>query len=111
MTGANASRFSVSNIGVRLPAGGWTFIGQLARVNDRSSYTANPGSRDATWLAIGAEYAMSKRTTFYSALGTIDNRNGSQYALGSGGVQQRPGSVAAGNPRSTTLSLGVRHLF
>jgi hypothetical protein len=47
----------------------------------------------------------------YSALGSIDNRNGSQYALGSGGVQTPAGSVPPGNPRSTTLSLGMRHLF
>lgn len=43
--------------------------------------------------------------------GTIDNRNGSQYAPGSGTTQQPAGFVAPGDPRATTLNLGLRHVF
>jgi predicted porin len=111
VTGTRASRFSLTNVGVRVPIGGFVLIAQVARVDDRSEYTVNPGSRDATWIAVGAEYYLSKRTAFYSALGTIDNQNGSQYALGTSGVQQRAGFVSSGDPRSTTMSLGMRHLF
>ena len=50
-------------------------------------------------------------TVLYGALGTVNNRNGSQYALGSGTAQQPAGYVAAGNPRSTTATVGIRHSF
>ena len=33
------------------------------------------------------------------------------YALGTGSAQQPAGFVADGDPRSTTLALGVRHSF
>jgi predicted porin len=84
---------------------------QAVRVQDRSSYAVSTPNRDATWLAIGGEYALSKRTIAYGALASIRNKNGSQYALGSGTVQQAAGFIGAGDPRSTTLSLGIRHLF
>ncbi|CAN5510742.1 porin [soil metagenome] len=111
VTGGNASEFRLFNIGMRYPVGAFTAIAQVVRVDDRSKYAVNPGDRDATWVAIGAEYALSKRTILYGALGSIDNQNGSQYALGSGGVQRPAGAVAAGDPRSTTATLGMRHSF
>jgi len=111
VAGTNASAFRVYNVGARVPFGAMTAIVQLARVDDRSVYAVDPGSRDATWATIGAEYAFSKRTLIYSALGTIGNKNGSQYALGSGTAQQPAGVVAAGNPRATTATIGIRHAF
>lgn len=106
-----AADFRIVNIGVRVPFGALTAIAQVARVIDRTAYAVNPGDRDATRLGIGAEYAMSRRTTAYTSLASIGNRNGSLYALGSGSVQQPAGRVAAGDPRSTTLTMGVRHVF
>jgi predicted porin len=111
VSGGNASEFRLINLGVRVPIDLFTAVFQAVRVDDRSEYAVDPGNRDTNWFAIGGEYAMSKRTTLYSALGTIGNRNGSLYALGSGGVQQPANFVATGNPRSTTATIGVRHLF
>lgn len=111
VTATGASEFRLMNLGVRMPFGAFTGIAQVVQVNDRSTYAVNPGNRDATWLAVGAEYAFSRRTVLYGALGTVNNRNGSQYALGSGTAQQPAGYVAAGNPRSTTATLGIRHSF
>ena len=111
VSGGDASEFQLVNLGVRIPVGNLTAIAQVVRVNDRSRYAVNLGDRDATWFAVGAEYPLSRRTVLYGALGTIDNRNGSQYALGSGGVQQPPNFVDTDDPRSSTLSLGIRHLF
>lgn len=111
VTGTGAADFRIMNVGVRVPFGALTAIAQVARVNDRTAYAVTPGDRDATWFGVGAEYAMSRRTTAYTSLATIGNRNGSMYALGSGTVQQSAGRVAAGDPRSTTLTMGVRHVF
>lgn len=106
-----SSDFRLINLGVRAPLGAASLMAQVVRVQDRSEYRVNPGNRDATWFAVGGEYAFSKRTIAYATLGTVNNRNGSQYALGSGTAQQAANFVAAGNPRSTTLTVGVRHLF
>lgn len=111
VSGSNASEFRIVSVGARVPLGGLIAIAQIARVNDRSHYTVDPGNRDATWLAFGGEYFLSRRTALYGAFGTIDNRNGSQYALGSGGVQQPANFVDSGDPRSKTLTLGLRHVF
>lgn len=111
VAGGSAAEFRLINLGVRVPLGSATAIAQVVRVQDRSQYAVATPDRDATWVAVGGEYALSKRTAFYATLGMIGNRNGSQYALGSGTVQQSAKFVAAGNPRSTTLSLGMRHVF
>ena len=79
--------------------GATTAMAQVVRVRDRFRYAVDPGSRDATWFAIGAEYALSRRATAYTSLGSIGNRNGSQFAIG------------AGDPRPTTLAIGMRTLF
>lgn len=110
--GDDASEFRVASVGVRVPfSTGLTGIAQVARVSDRSEYAVDPGDRDATWVAIGAEYAFSKRTTLYTSAGTISNSNGSQYALGNGGAQQPAGSVGTGDPRAKTFAVGMRHSF
>ncbi len=110
--GANgSSEFRLLNMGARVPVGAFTVIAQLVKVADRSEYAVNPGSRDATWIAVGGEYALSRRTVAFTSIGSIGNQNGSQYAIGSGGAQQPAGYVGAGDPRSTTLTLGVRHSF
>ena len=47
----------------------------------------------------------------YASLGAVGNQNGSRYALGSGSAQQPAGLGGAGDHRSTTLTLGMRHAF
>lgn len=111
VAGSNASEFRLVNLGVRIPVGNTTAIAQVVRVSDRSRYAAATGDRDATWFAIGGEYAFSKRTGAYATIGTIGNQNGSLYALGSGTVQRPANFFGGANRRSTTLTLGMRHNF
>lgn len=111
ITGNRASEFRLTNVGVRVPMGAWTTYAKVTRVQDRSQYAANPGDRDGTWLALGAEYNLSKRTMVYGTVATIGNKNGSNYALGSGTTQQPANAVGAGNPRSRTMVVGLRHAF
>lgn len=106
-----ASEFKLVNLGVRVPIGSAVGIAQVVRVNDDTEYATNPGNRDATWFALGAEYNFSKRTVGYASVASIGNRNGSQYALGSGSVQQPAAFVASGNPRATSVTIGMRHSF
>jgi len=111
VTGANKGDFRQVRFGARVPLGAFTAVAQVSRVKDRSGYAVNPGNRDATWFALGAEYALSRRTLLHASIGTVGYRNGSLYALGSGSVQQAAGRVAAGDPRTTTIVMGVRHSF
>lgn len=103
--------FRVINIGVRVPVGAFIGIAQVARVQDRTTYTLNPGDRDATWWAVGGEYYMSKRTVLYSSVGSIQNQNGSNYALGTGSAQRPAGFVPAGDPKAMGVNVGMRHIF
>ncbi|WP_298233354.1 porin [uncultured Azohydromonas sp.] len=106
-----ASEFRLSNLGVKVPLGATTVFAQVTRIDDRTSYAVDPGSRDATWFGVGAEHALSKRTTLYATAATVGNRNGSSYALGSGTAQQGADAVGAGDPRSKTAVIGIRHVF
>jgi predicted porin len=111
VTGNDASEFRLAQAGVRVPFGRSTLIAQIVRVMDRSNYAVSTGSRDANWFAVGGEHRLSKRTLLYAGIGTVGNQNGSMYALGTGSAQQPSNVVGAGNPRTTTLSLGINHSF
>lgn len=111
VTGDGDGAFRLVNVGLRVPFGRTTAIAQYVRVDDRSAYAVPTGSRDAHFAAVGLEHALSKRTTLHGSVGTVGNRNGSRYTLGSGSAQQRPGILGDGDPRSTTATLGLRHVF
>lgn len=109
--GAREGDFRVYNVGARVPMGAFVAIAQVARVQDRSDYALPTGDRDATWWALGGEYSLSKRTVLYGSVGSIGNQNGSRYVLGTGTAQLPAGLIGSDNPRSTTVGVGVRHLF
>jgi predicted porin len=110
VTGTNKVKFSIANLGVRVPVGPvTTVIAQAARVADRSQYAVDPGNRDATHLAVGVEHFLSRRTMLYASIGTVGNHNGSNYALGTGTAQQSAAFPAAS--RATTAAAGIRHTF
>lgn len=112
VSGTREAKFQLLNVGWRYQMSTQVgLIAQYVRVQDRSDYTVSPGSRDANWLAIGGEYALSKRTTMYATLGTIDNRNGSAYLLGSSAAQQPANAIGPSDPRASTLVTGIRHVF
>jgi predicted porin len=111
ISSGGASDFGLINVGMRIPIDQFVAIWQVTRVQDRSDYLVSPGGRDATWLAIGGEYYISKRTNAYVSVGTVNNRNGSAYALGTGAAQQPAGVVALGDPRAKAMGVGIRHTF
>src|SRR5450830_1235375 len=84
-------------IGVTAPAGPGTFLASYQRKNDRSSF-----NQDANAWGIGYVYPVSKRTNFYAAYGSIDNKNGAGYTVAN---NTEVGSGDKG------FNLGVRHSF
>lgn len=70
----------------------------------------------ATQYAFGADYALSKRTNFYSAYSLIDSSSarsatimGMNDAQGNGGVANAAGGTA--NPFQQGIQVGIRHQF
>jgi predicted porin len=84
-------------IGITAPAGPGTFLASYQRKNDRSSF-----NQDANAWGIGYVYPVSKRTNFYAAYGSIDNKNGAGYTVAN---NTEVGSGDKG------FNLGVRHSF
>jgi predicted porin len=84
-------------IGVSVPYGIHTFIASYVRKDDRTA-----ANQDADQIAVGYQYAFSKRTDLYTSYARINNRNGASYAVGSGATLG-VGRIA--------LNAGVRHTF
>ncbi|MET0319969.1 MAG: porin [Duganella sp.] len=83
--------------GVAVPMGATTFLASYIHKDDQGL-----ANRDAEQVAVGASYAMSKRTDFYAALAKIRNRNGAGYAVGNATTRGR-GDHA--------VNVGLRHAF
>lgn len=84
-------------VGVSVPMGATTWLASYIRKDDRGL-----ANRDADQIAVGASYAMSKRTNFYAAVAKIQNRNGAGYAVGNATNRGR-GDHA--------VNVGLRHAF
>jgi len=84
-------------VGLAVPMGHTTFLASYIRKNDRDL-----ANRDANQMAVGATYAMSRRTDFYAAYSHIDNRNGAAYTVGN--ASSRGSGTAA-------VNVGMRHAF
>ena len=112
VTGTGAVDFRMVTFGARYMQGAMTWIVQGIKLYDKSEYAVNPGNRDALSFSFGGEYALSKRTILYGSVGTVGNKNGSNYVLSTGASGQSANLVAAGtNPRAYTVAAGVSHSF
>ena len=98
---AGASEQKNFLIGATAPVGPGTL---LASYNKASGSGAGAG--DATMLALGYVYDLSKRTAVYTTFARIDNDAGSRFvASGSGPVNPITGQ------KSTGYEMGLRHRF
>lgn len=84
-------------VGVTVPVGQGTFIASVINKNDKTSF-----DQDATQMAVGYTYALSKRSTLYTSYGKIKNRRNAGYTVGNGT------DVGSGDQ---AYNVGVRHSF
>ena len=84
-------------VGLILPFGAARLYASYIRHND-----AGATGRDARQAALGATYALSKRTDVYAAYAHIRNRNGATFTVGNATTS---GTGNAG------ANLGIRHQF
>ena len=107
-------------LGLSGSAGGVNLMADYGRLDDRSA-----NDFDARFFAVGATYALSRRTDFYAAASKMRNRNGAHYLISdasNSGLQTSVGATAAvpaalftGNVPAgfspAALQVGVRHRF
>jgi predicted porin len=84
-------------LGVAVPLGATTLMASYIHKDDK-----NAANRDADQIAVGATYAMSKRTDLYAAYSHIKNRNGAAYTVGNA-TEAGTGCIA--------FNVGMRHTF
>lgn len=87
-------------VGVTVPLGAGTLKASYGMTN------VKPVDRDATQVAIGYVYDLSKRTAVYVHASQIDNDAGLRFVAGGGGKTNGVGGF-----KSTGYELGLRHSF
>lgn len=83
--------------GVAVPMGATTFLASYVRKDDRGL-----ADRDASQIALGVSYALSRRTDWYAAVAKIQNRNNAGYAVG---------NASNGGRGDRAVNVGLRHAF
>jgi predicted porin len=84
-------------VGITVPLGTHALLASYLRKDDRTAF-----NQDASQVAIGYRYGLSKRTDLMIAHARIDNRNGAGYTVGS--------AIESGSGDRAT-SIGLRHAF
>ena len=104
-------------VGVRVPATpALSFIAQLGRVNDNGLvYTtgAAKAKGHTTYLNVGADYALSKRTGIYLRYAHVKDDNGGFNGRPAAALFGLfgPGNALPTGGTASTLALGLRHSF
>jgi predicted porin len=101
---ADANLFEQANwyIGYQMPFGAFT----LKATYGAAERDAGPNTGDATQIAVGAVYDLSKRTALYATYSQIEN-DGTAFRV-FGGTNALP---SARNTDSKGAQIGVRHSF
>lgn len=84
-------------LGLTVPFGPHALLASYLRKDDRTARR-----QDASQLAIGYRYTLSKRTSLYAVYARIYNRNGASYTVGN--------SIEAGSG-DRAASAGISHAF
>lgn len=85
-------------LGVTVPVGAFNILASYASLNDKLAANA-----DARQMAVGATYALSKRTDIYTAYARIKNKNSAAYSVGN--------ATDSGVGNESQFNLGLRHTF
>ncbi|RJG08389.1 porin, partial [Massilia cavernae] len=84
-------------VGLSAPIGSGTLLASVMRKDDKTSF-----NQDASSWGVGYLHPLSRRTSFYTAYGSIDNKNGAGYTVANN-------SESGSGDRA--FNLGVRHSF
>jgi predicted porin len=102
-------KVTIANIGAQVPVGPGAIRANYVNAN-ASGHTGTGASiedNDASQFAIGYLYDFSKRTTVYTTVARINNKNGANYV-----VDSNPALPSPNNGKdSTGFEVGIRHRF
>jgi len=99
----------IANIGASVPIGPGTLRASFinADASGRTGTGVDTENNDARQYALGYLYDLSKRTTLYSTVARVNNKNGAAYL-----VDSNPALPAPNNGKdSTGVEFGIRHRF
>ena len=105
--GTLGADFKVWGLGAAYMTGATTVKGQYYKLSNDTAGTTNA---NANMLALGVDYAMSKRTTLQLAYSKVNNDSGENYG-GNTGVAGADNLAVANGSDPTRLSLGMKHTF
>lgn len=92
------------HIGYRITTGPHTIVTAFNRLDDKRAVNADTDS-----YGVAYTYALSKRTNLNAVLTRFNNKGAGQVAPGGNGFLG--GVTSAAGVNSTSLALGIRHLF
>jgi predicted porin len=98
-----ATDFREAMIGVSAPIGVGTLMASYIDKNDRTS-----NAKGGKQMAIGYSHPVSKRTSFYTSYGYINNDTNGENVVGDA---SSGGSRPAAGHNSSALTVGMRHKF
>ena len=110
---ASRADFTGSNymLGLSVPVGKAT-LKTSVNYSDYNGQAKNGLKGNAVQYALGADYALSKRTNFYTAYSLIDSDSRrAATIMGVNDAQSNGGVAAAGNPFQQGFQVGIRHQF
>lgn len=96
-----------TNLGVSVPLGKVTLLGQYGRNTYSSTVVATAGDSSGNDWALGADYALSKRTTLYVKTGVVNKFDGTAAATSN----SANAVTVNGATKLTETNFGVRHTF
>lgn len=108
---AGDSRYTEANLGAVIPNGAWNFIAQIGSNKTTTDQAGNAaGDANGTDWALGAEYALSKRTTAFAKTGITNKLDG---VLNITAANSLTGAAVngTGDVKRTVSSVGIRHTF
>ncbi len=91
-------------LGLHYKMGAGRLMASAARQNDRTA-----SNSDATLMAIGYDYNISKRTDVYTVFANIKNQNDGQYTPGAASAPG--GFTKVVGDDSHAVQIGIRHRF
>jgi predicted porin len=116
LPGAATPRTRGAAIGARVPFGAWSITGQIGYVEDNGrAYATGAAKADGktTFLNVGGNYALSKRTDVYLRYVRVEDDNGGFNGRATAALSGLfgPGNTLGSGGSASTLAAGVRHVF
>ena len=100
---------NIVTLGAIAPVGpGKVKLGVSRAERKTSGVTAKP---ETTKIAVGYDYSLSKRTSLFTTVAYVRNKDGSAVSASQGGVAGFGGAAAVANQRSVGYDVGVLHSF